>query len=205
MDAVISDHDPSGGLARDHDARGSGQRGALAFAKDVGLRGVEAGVPSQRLVHQRDERPAGSERAGLWQCPERKPIEDNRTAARSHGQYLQRRRALRGGRKRKAVSQVQDIDLPTQPPQLLDHAPVIAITSGRRGEITRYGERNTPYLARSLHTLHKRWSRNSDGFRASGKPNTGRLCHGCGTGKVCKRFPSGPTFRMKILRVESAE
>jgi hypothetical protein len=33
LDPIISVHDPRGSLARDHDARGSGQRGALALAK----------------------------------------------------------------------------------------------------------------------------------------------------------------------------
>src|SRR5262252_2715095 len=61
--------------------------------------------------------------------------------------------ALSDARERKAVSQVEDIHPPTQPPKLLDDAPVIAITSGRRGEITRHGERNTPCLARRLRTL----------------------------------------------------
>ena len=78
LDAVISDHDPPGCLARDHDAGGSGQRGALARAENVRLRGVETGFQSKRLVHQRDERRAGSERAGLGQRAEGKPIEDNR-------------------------------------------------------------------------------------------------------------------------------
>jgi hypothetical protein len=104
LDAVISDHDPRGCLARDHHARGSGQRRALALAEDVRLRGVETGFQSKRLVHQRDERRAGSERAGLGQGPERKPIEDNRTAARHRGQYRQRGRALRYARERKVAS-----------------------------------------------------------------------------------------------------
>ena len=47
-----------------HDTRGSGQRGALALAKDVRLRGVETGFQSTRLVHQRDER-----RAFFWTTP----------------------------------------------------------------------------------------------------------------------------------------
>ena len=88
LDAVLSDHDPPGCLARDHDARGSGKRGALALAKDVRLRSVETGFQSKRLVHQGDERPARSERAGLGQGPEGKPIEDDRTAARNRGRAL---------------------------------------------------------------------------------------------------------------------
>jgi hypothetical protein len=107
------------------------------------LRGVETGFQSKRLMHQRDERRPKSKRAGLGQRPERKPIKDNRAAARHRGQYHQRGRALRDARERKTVSQIEDIHLPTQPPKLLDDAPVIAITSGRCGEITRHGERNT--------------------------------------------------------------
>jgi hypothetical protein len=47
--------------------------------KTSALRGLETGFQSKRLVHQRDERRARSERAALGQHPERKPIENNRT------------------------------------------------------------------------------------------------------------------------------
>jgi len=63
--------------ALDHDARSSGQRGALALAKDVRLRGLETGFQSKRLVHRCDERRARSERAALGQPSERKPIENS--------------------------------------------------------------------------------------------------------------------------------
>jgi hypothetical protein len=85
------------------------------------------------------------ERAGLGQRPERKPIDHYRAAGRHRGQHHQRVGTLRGAGKRKAVSQVENIHLPPQPAELLDDAPVIAITSGRRGEITRHGERETRY------------------------------------------------------------
>jgi hypothetical protein len=43
------------------------------------LRSLETGFQGNRLVHQRDERRARSERAALGQHPERKPIENSRT------------------------------------------------------------------------------------------------------------------------------
>ena len=49
-------------------------------------------------------------------------------------------RTLRDAREGKAAAYVDDIHLPAESPKLLDDAPVIAITSGRRGEITRHGE-----------------------------------------------------------------
>ena len=151
LDAVISDHDPSVASLVTM-TRGSGSAACLCLAEDLRLRGIKTGFQRKRLVHQRDEGRAKSERAGLGQGPERKPVENNRTAVWHRGQYHQRGRALRDGRERKAISQVEDIRLPTQPPKLVDDAPVIAITSGRRGKITRYGERNTPYLASVAHS-----------------------------------------------------
>ena len=50
-DVVITDHDPGGCLTRDHDARGSSERGTLALAESVCLLGVETGVQSERLMH----------------------------------------------------------------------------------------------------------------------------------------------------------
>src|SRR5262249_57068715 len=79
----------------------------------------------------------------------------------------------------KAGSQLEALPPPTQPPKLLDHAPVIAIASGRRGEIPGHGERNTPCLAGKSRTLRiRRWLRKPDGFRASRKPSTIPLGHG---------------------------
>ena len=104
-------------------------------------------MQSKRLVHRRDERCAGSERARFGKGPERKPIEDHRTAGRHRGQYRQRGRALRDAREWKAVAYVGNIDVPTEPPKLLDDASIIAITSGRRGEITRHGERKVQFIA----------------------------------------------------------
>jgi len=104
-------------------------------------------VQSKRLVHQSDERCAGSEHAGLGQGPERKSIEDHRTAGRHRGQYRQRSRALRDAREWKAVAYVGDIEVPTEPPKFLDDASIIAIASGRRGEITRHGEREVQFIA----------------------------------------------------------
>ena len=72
----------------------------------------------------------------------RKPIEDSGTAGRHRGQYRQSGRTLRDAREGKAASYVDDIHLPTEPPKLLDDAPVIAITSSRDTEITRHGECN---------------------------------------------------------------
>ena len=47
----------------------------------------------------------------------------------------------------KLFAYVGDIDVPTEPPKLLDDASIIAITSGRRGEITRHGERKVQFIA----------------------------------------------------------
>jgi len=53
--------------------------------KGICLRNVETGVQSKRLVYQCDERRATPERASLGQRPERKSIEDNRTAGGHRG------------------------------------------------------------------------------------------------------------------------
>jgi hypothetical protein len=47
-DAVITDHDPGGCVARDHHARGSSERSALALAEGVCLLGVGTGVQRRR-------------------------------------------------------------------------------------------------------------------------------------------------------------
>jgi hypothetical protein len=97
-------------------------------------------------MHERDERHTGLEGAGLGQRPERKSINDSRTAGRHGGQLGERGRALRDARERKALAYVGDIHLPTQPPKLLDNPSIIAITSGGRGEVTGHGKRNMHYL-----------------------------------------------------------
>jgi hypothetical protein len=91
-----------------------------------------------------------SERAGLGQRPERQPIENSGTAGRHRGQYRQSGRTLRDAREGKAASYVGDIHLPTEPPKLLDDAPVIAITSSRDTEITRHGECNAGFIGWKL-------------------------------------------------------
>ena len=140
--------------------------------------------------------------AGLGQRPERKPIEHNRTAVLHRGQYRQRGRALRDARERKAGSQVEDVHLPTQRPKLLDDAPVIAITSGRRGEITRHGERNTAYLARKLRTFRiQRWLRWPGGFPVRRKPNT--IAIHCGAAHWRGMFLSRPSVKSKLLQGSS--
>ena len=59
-------------------------------------------------------------------------------------------RTLRDAREGKAAAYLDDIHLPTEPPKLLDDAPVIAITSGQRGEITRHGERDAQFIGWQL-------------------------------------------------------
>ena len=55
---------------------------------------------------------------------------------------------------REVVAYVGDVHLPTELPKFLDDAPVIAITSSRRGEITRNGERKMRFIGwRLAHSL----------------------------------------------------
>jgi hypothetical protein len=75
LDAVISDQ---ASLVTTTRAAAASAARSLS-RKTSPLRGLETGFQSNRLVYQRDERRARSERAAVGQHPERKPIENNRT------------------------------------------------------------------------------------------------------------------------------
>jgi len=62
---------------------------------------------------------------------------------------------LRGAGERKILAYVGDVDLPTELPKFLDDAPVVAVTSGRRGEIARHSERDMLFMSSDLRTV---WS-----------------------------------------------
>jgi hypothetical protein len=102
------------------------------------------------LVHQRDKRGAAAERPSLGQGSECKSVDDNRTAGRHRREERERSRTLRATREGKVVAYVSDSHVPTEVPKFLDDAPVIAITSSRRGEIAWYCERKMRFMGWSL-------------------------------------------------------
>jgi hypothetical protein len=121
-------------------------------------------------VHKRDKWGAGLERAGLRQCPERKPVENDRAASGHHGQHRHRVRAFRGAGEGEALSHVDNIHLPTEPPKLLDDASIISITSSRRGEIARHDERKARIALGSAKPFGFRESRRPKDIRSRDGP-----------------------------------
>ena len=64
-----------------------------------------------------------------------------RPAAMRHQPVL-RDLALLRTRPRKAVAEIDDIDLPAEALELRDHAPVVGVAAGRGRKIARHRERN---------------------------------------------------------------
>ena len=60
---------------------------------------------------------------------------------------------MRWARERKIIADVGDIYPPAEFAKFSDDAPVVAVASGRRGEIARYGERNMLFLSRNPRTV----------------------------------------------------
>jgi hypothetical protein len=59
--------------------RSRSERGVLGLTEDFCLYGFKRGIQGKRLMHQSDQRCAGSVCTGLGQCSEGQPVDDGRS------------------------------------------------------------------------------------------------------------------------------
>src|SRR5580704_2109686 len=104
----------------------------------------EPGFERQRMMHEgNDWMGCTQDCGGLREDAVGQPIDDNRPAGRHPLQAHQRLADRRIVRTRKALAEVDNIDVAAEPPQFRDHAPVIGVAAGRLVETAghRKGER----------------------------------------------------------------
>src|SRR5262245_2682749 len=98
------------------------------------------------MMDQRQQRISGAKlRRGLRQCSKRQPIDHDGTTFGNGEEACLSSCPRSFARQRKAVAEIDDIDLPAEAAKLCDHAPVIGITAGWGGQIARHREREAPH------------------------------------------------------------
>src|SRR4051794_29795107 len=98
------------------------------------------------MMYQRDELMCLMESLGrIRESAESEAVDHHRMVSRQRGQARAGGNLFRGAWMRKAVAEIQDLDVPAKRRELRNDAPVIGIATGRCGEIARH---------RKHHRLH---------------------------------------------------
>src|SRR5262249_1030363 len=119
---------------------------ALACTQFIGSCRRQTRLRGERMMHERDQWIPAAE---LCRCfgngAKRQPVDNNRAASRNLHQPHCRVPFLLVSRKRKAIAELYDFDLPAEPLKLSNHPAIVCVAASRAAEIPGNRDRNGPY------------------------------------------------------------
>ena len=145
-DAELGGEEPRGERARRDHAPRAAERRRLADSQPLGNVPRETCLQGERVMDESDQMVARAEFAHFFgQRAKGEPVDDDRHARWRLGNSRARKLSRLFARKREALADVEQVDLPAHLAKQLDNAPIVGVTAGRNRQIPGHGEDDAPH------------------------------------------------------------